>query len=60
MIAEQLEITDNAWFECARKSWQKRFKGQLAKDFKARAKQMRFLQYRGFTPEQIESVLSKY
>lgn len=56
MIAEQLQITDNAWFTQVRKVWQKHYKGQIASDFKIRAKQMRFLQNRGFTREQIESV----
>ena len=58
MIAERLEITDNAWLIAARQVWQKHFKGEIPSDFKHRAKQMRFLQYRGFTREQIESVLS--
>jgi regulatory protein len=58
MIAEQLEITDNAWFAQARKVWLKHFKGKIPSDFRLRAKQMRFLQYRGFTREQIESVFT--
>lgn len=57
MIAEHLQIADNAWFSEARKVWQKHFKGDRPRDFKLLAKQMRFLQYRGFTHEQIESVL---
>jgi len=56
MIAEQIHITDNAWFAEAQKAWRKQFKGKLPTDFKLRAKQMRFLQYRGFTREQIASV----
>jgi regulatory protein len=56
MIAKQLQITDNAWFTEARNVWQKHFKGKLPTDFESRAKQMRFLHYRGFTREQIESV----
>jgi len=56
-IAEQLQITDNAWLINVRKVWQKHFKGKLPNDFKDRAKQIRFLLYRGFTEEQIESVL---
>lgn len=56
MIAEQLEITDNAWFTEAYKVWKKRFKNKLPNDFKSRVKQMRFLQYRGFTQEQVDSV----
>lgn len=57
MIAEHIEITDNAWLCEVRKVWQKHFKGKLPSDFTLRAKQMRFLQYRGFTREQIESIL---
>ncbi len=56
LIEEVLNITDNAWLSHARRVWQKRFKSQKPADFKARAQQMRFLQYRGFTREQIESV----
>lgn len=58
MIEDQLKITDNAWFIEAQRVWQKRFKGKQPNDYKIRAKQMRFLQYRGFTREQIDSVFS--
>lgn len=57
MIADLVEITDNAWVISAKKSWQKHFKGRLPRDFNEKVKQMRFLQYRGFTREQIEQVL---
>jgi len=56
MIADLLQITDNAWFVGAQKMWQKHFKGKRPVDYLQRAKQMRFLQYRGFTREQIEYV----
>jgi len=56
LIAETLKITDNAWFIDIKRVWQKHFKGKQASDFKNRAKQMRFLHYRGFTAEQVESV----
>lgn len=59
VIAEHLEITDNAWFNEVRKVWQKHFKGKHANDYKGRAKQMRYLQYRGFTQEQIESIFKE-
>lgn len=59
VIAEHLEITDNAWFTEVRKVWQKHFKGKLATDYKDRAKQMRYLQYRGFTQEHIESIFKE-
>lgn len=58
VIAELIKITDNAWFSEIRKVWQKYFKGKLPIDYKDRAKQMRFLQYRGFTREQIDTVLT--
>jgi regulatory protein len=59
MITEYLEISDNAWFDDAHTIWRKHFKGNKPTDFKHRAKQMRFLQYRGFTREQIEYALGE-
>ncbi len=53
-IAEVIEITDNAWLAEAKRLWRKRFKAIVPTDFKERIKQMRFLQYRGYTREQIE------
>lgn len=47
---EQAEID---WFSLAAVARQKRFGEQRPDDFKERAKQQRFLQYRGFTHEQI-------
>jgi regulatory protein len=58
-IAEHLQITDNTWCANAQEVWQKHFKGKWPTDFKERAKQMRFLQYRGFTHEQINSVFER-
>jgi regulatory protein len=57
LIAEHLHITDNAWLMEARKIWEKHFKGKQPSDFKSKAKQMRFLQYRGFTQEHIAAVI---
>lgn len=59
LIEPELNITDNAWNLEAHRAWQKRFKNKLPEDFKARAQQMRFLQYRGFTQEQIESIFKR-
>lgn len=55
-IEHHINMADNAWFALIRAVWQKRFKGQQPCDFKTRAQQMRFLNYRGFTQEQIESI----
>jgi|SRR5579862_3971521 len=53
-IAEVVQITDNAWLAVAKELWQKRFKPNMTTELKERVKQMRFLQYRGYTREQIE------
>jgi regulatory protein len=56
MIAELLHIADNAWFSEANTAWQKRFGGKHPTTLNERAKQMRFLQYRGFTREHIDQL----
>lgn len=56
LIEHHLQITDNAWFDAVQRTWQKRFKNRLPEDSKARAQQMRFLYYRGFTHVQIDKL----
>jgi regulatory protein len=56
MIDHHLNIADNDWFNSAYRTWQKRFKNTVPSDFQTRAKQMRFLQYRGFTAEHIDNI----
>lgn len=56
LIEQHLNIADNAWLDHAKNIFQKRFKNKFPHDIKLRAQQMRFLQYRGFTREHIESV----
>ncbi|MGB2079197.1 MAG: recombination regulator RecX [Vibrio sp.] len=46
------------WFEQAKDTAQRKFRGQIASDAKAYAKQVRFLQYRGFDFDQIKYALS--
>lgn len=46
------------WFELAKSVAEKKFKGNKAKDQKEYAKQVRFLQYRGYSFEQINFALS--
>ncbi|MDA0119400.1 recombination regulator RecX [Vibrio sp. T11.5] len=46
------------WFELAKQAAEKKFKGLKAKDQKEYAKQVRFLQYRGYNFEQISYALS--
>lgn len=55
LIEHHLKMTDNAWLTDAYETWRKRFK-ILPPDYKSRVKQMRFLQQRGFTLEQINYI----
>jgi regulatory protein len=52
-INTAFEQADIDWFELAVTARNKRFGQQAPDDLKDRAKQQRFLQYRGFTHEQI-------
>lgn len=56
LIAQHLDIHSDTWTTDIRQAWQKRFKNHLPNDYKTRAQQMRFLQYRGFTHEQIKRI----
>jgi len=53
LIAEAFKAAEIDWFALAVAVRCKRFGEQVPVDFKERAKQLRFLQYRGFTHEQI-------
>jgi regulatory protein len=57
LINDILNINDESWVEYAGKAREKRF-GKLVSNLKSdQAKQFRFLQSRGFTYSQIETVL---
>jgi len=57
-IEECLKEEAEEWFATIQAVWRKRFKNILPEDYKSKAQQMRFLQYRGFTAAQIESIFS--
>ncbi len=59
LIDHHLKIADNAWFDHVQDVWRKRFKNEMPRDMKTRAKQMRFLYARGFTIEQINRVFEE-
>ncbi len=60
IIADTLNDAEIDWFNLADEVRSKRFGEQRPNDFKERAKQQRFLLYRGFTHEQItESFTNK-
>ena len=50
-----IEAADVDWFELAIAERVKKFGSDVPKDFKEKARQMRFLQYRGFEQDHIQS-----
>ena len=52
-------LHDQQWQQLAIKVRQKRFGNVLPESFEERAKQMRFLQYRGFSTEQINGAMKQ-
>lgn len=47
-----------SWQEQLQETWQRKFSGQLPNDAKERARQGRFLAYRGFSMEMINRLFS--
>ncbi len=56
LVSLAMEAVDSEWRERVREVREKKFGAALPKNFKERNRQMRFLQQRGFTHEQISSV----
>ncbi|WED21410.1 recombination regulator RecX [Vibrio sp. JC009] len=59
LINQALESEQTDWFELAKETAYKKFKGIKAADQKEYAKQVRFLQYRGFSFDQINYALTE-
>jgi len=53
LISTALDPRDPDWLDCLREVHQKRFAGKFPETLNERARQQRFLGYRGFTAEQI-------
>jgi regulatory protein len=56
LVAETLAELSGTWVDSARLQRNKRFGAGLPEDARERARQMRFLQQRGFTGDQIRAV----
>lgn len=56
LIQAYVKTEDEQWRESLSQLINRRFDGQIAEDPKTRAKQIRFLQSRGFTLEQIRQI----
>ena len=57
VIHEALAEVEADWVELARETRLKKFGEALPDDFKEKARQMRFLQSRGFEPDQIQAAV---
>ncbi|MDO8704060.1 MAG: regulatory protein RecX [Sulfuricaulis sp.] len=57
-IERWLDVSAREWIEDIRRVQRKKFGAHLPKSFTERARQARFLQYRGFTYDQIQQVLN--
>ena len=51
---------DDGWFDLAIEVKERKFGAEREEDFRQRAKQQRFLQYRGFTHEQIRAAVEHH
>ena len=56
IIERVLEETDTDWYALCQDLKEKKFGTAKPKDFKERAKQVRYLQYRGFTSDYINAL----
>lgn len=57
LSAHLIRLSDAQWFDNARAAARKRFGEKIPADVRERARQIRFLQQRGFTTEQINTAL---
>ena len=60
LIDEVLDDLGEDWIALARDARLKKFGRSQPAEFKDKARQMRFLQYRGFEPEQIRAAVSSF
>jgi len=58
LLQDMLESSDTDWIKLARQAKQKRFGQNLPQNQRELAKQIRFMQYRGFTSSQVKAALS--
>ncbi len=59
LINDAIAGYDRQWQELVRQVREKKYGANLPADYKERTRQMRFLQQRGFTPEQISGVFKE-
>jgi regulatory protein len=59
LVEEVLNERDDDWRSLARNLRQRKFGRGQPHDFREKARQMRFLQYRGFTQDQIQTAVGR-
>jgi regulatory protein len=59
-IERWLDVSGSEWLEDIRRVQRKKFGARLPKSYPERARQARFLQYRGFTYDQIQRLLNPH
>lgn len=57
-VEEALRESEINWQELLKDTWQRKFSGCMPEDLKERARQGRFLSYRGYSLEMISQLLS--
>ncbi|NCF23750.1 MAG: regulatory protein RecX [Gammaproteobacteria bacterium] len=60
LIDDVLESVGEDWYALARDARTKKFGRSLPAEFRDKARQMRFLQYRGFEPDQVQAAVSSF
>ena len=60
LVDNVLEESGADWYALARETREKKFGRSQPVEFRDKARQMRFLQYRGFEPEQIQAAVSSF
>jgi regulatory protein len=60
LVDEILSMCEEDWVAMARRIREKKFGPGLPAEFKEKARQMRFLQYRGFEPGQIQAAIAPH
>ena len=60
MIDDVLEEAGEDWYALAKETRARKFGPSQPEEFPEKARQMRFLQYRGFEPDQIQAAVSSF
>ena len=59
LISKYIDASDKSWNELVQQVQQKRFGNEIPEDFAEKAKQIRFLESRGFTSDQIWGLIGE-